>query len=82
MKQDIVKKIKGLYKTIQESDIPNLVFIEREETGEHEGQWRVDEQFFPKVKGEHSRYNTFFLQDYNEYKPPEGFKGMIIIDDM
>jgi len=43
---------------------------------------RQHEQFFPKVKGEHSRYNTFFLQDYNEYKPPEGFKGVIIIDDM
>lgn len=83
MKKDLLNRINELHSRIQEAKIPYLVFIAKDDAS---GKWKVTEQYALKnrkgkaVNG--MQTNEFMVDDYNDYKAPEGFKGVIFIDDM
>ncbi|HHZ05799.1 MAG TPA: hypothetical protein GX401_03255 [Clostridiales bacterium] len=79
MKADIIKRINALHEAVQKAELPDMVFIEPKD-----GKWEVTEQFFGMKKNASTdiKYNTFLIDHYGQYKAPEGFKGVIIIDDL
>lgn len=83
MKKDLLNRINELHSRIQESKIPHLVYISKDNTS---GKWKVTEQYALKNKKGKAvtgiDTKEFLIDDYNDYKAPEGFKGVIFIDDM
>lgn len=83
MKKDLLNRINELHSRIKESNIPYLVFISKDFAL---GKWKVTEQYALKnKKGEAVNgidMKEFLIDDYNDYKAPEGFEGVIFIEDM
>lgn len=83
MKKDLLNRINELHSRIRKAEIPQLVFISKDFAS---GKWKVTEQYALKnnkgkaVNGIDTK--EFLIDDYNDYKAPEEFEGVIFIDDM
>lgn len=84
MKVDVLKRLKRLENRIQSTEFPDLVIICYDKKTE---KWKVQETYCKHdskgniVTGS-GKEKVFLIDDYNQYEPPEGFNGTIIIDTM
>lgn len=83
MKMAILKRLGELERATERVEIPSLIIMSREESSD---PWSVMEQYVRRdgkgnvAKGGYRK--TFSIKNLEDYEPPKGFDGTMIIDNI